>query len=97
MDPQHVLSSIYRAIDEVNLQLPPEKRLGKSTDTVLYAQTGCLDSLGIVNLILLTEEAIYEELGVQLELTSTLRSSSTNPFRDVGSFAEHVSEMLRMV
>lgn len=93
-DSQRIVASIYRAIDEINQQLPPDKRLDKTDDTVLYARNGKLDSLGIVNLILLTEEAVEDDFGVQLELTSALQSTTSNPFRDVRTLAEHISGML---
>jgi acyl carrier protein len=95
VDKQHVVESIYRAIDELNQQLPAEKRLSKMPDTPLYTRSGTLDSLGIVNLILFTEESLEQEFGVQIDLSSKLNSSSeSNPLRDVNTFADYISSLI---
>ena len=51
-------------------------------------------NVNVRNLILLTEEAVEDDFGVQLELTSALQSTTSNPFRDVRTLAEHISGML---
>ena len=49
---ESIIRLIYEAIDEFNLQHPPEERLEKSAESVLFGPSGRLDSLGLVDLIL---------------------------------------------
>ena len=49
---ERIIRLIYEAIDEFNLQHPPEERLEKSAESVLFGPSGRLDSLGLVDLIL---------------------------------------------
>ena len=90
------LELIYEAIDEVNEQLPPGSGLTKSPETVLFGKAAQLDSLGLVNLIVATEQRLNETLGVALTLASEKAFSMKNcPFRTVGSLAEYVTALLK--
>ena len=65
---EKIIQSIYSAIDEINQQLPVEQRLDKSIDMVLLGSSGRLDSLGIINLIVLTEQEVEKKLGAKIIL-----------------------------
>lgn len=94
---EKVLEGIYRAIDELNEQLPAEKRLEKSPDTALVEPQGPLDSLGLVNLIVTTERIIGEELGKTVDLTATAPWKSMEgetPFRTPQGLAKYISGLL---
>ena len=52
---------VFKALDELNEQLSGKNKIKKSLDTVLFGQKGCLDSLGLVNLIVAVEQEIEEE------------------------------------
>ena len=74
-DRAQVISRIYQAIDEVNLQLPPDQQVGRSEHTVLLGEDGGLDSLAFLNLIVATEEAIGSWSGDSIALASRLMES----------------------
>src|SRR5262249_58030703 len=90
-----VLEAVYRAIDEVNLQLPADRRLKKSSETALFGRAGSLDSLGLVNLIVAVEQAVEDELGASVTLADEkAMSQNASPFRTVGSLAAYVQRQL---
>jgi acyl carrier protein len=92
---ERVLQVVYRAIDEINPGLPPERRLKKSADTALFGHAGALDSLGLVNLIVAVEQAVEDELGASVTLADEkAMSQSASPFRTVGTLAEYVRRQL---
>ena len=91
-----VLDLIYEAIDEVNQQLQPGRGMAKSPETVLFGKGAQLDSLGLVNLVVATEQRLSETFGVALTLANEKAfSRKQSPFRTVGSLAEYVSELLK--
>lgn len=92
---EEVLQIVYRAIDELNPQLPPERRLEKSPETALFGRAGRLDSLGLVNLIVAVEQAAEDELAVSVVLADEkAMSQRTSPFRTVGALAAYVRARL---
>jgi acyl carrier protein len=56
------------AIDRVNELLPTGEPLSKEKDTVLLGQSGKLDSMGFVNLVVAIEEELEKQLGVRAAL-----------------------------
>lgn len=87
-----ITRAIFDAIDEVNEQLSEGSRLEKSGDTVLYDRSGKLDSLGLVNLIVATEQKIEDEFDVAVILADEKAVSQENsPFKTVGSFAKYIA------
>ncbi len=90
-----VVDAIGSAVDDLNEILDPDERLGKSPDVALIGQDARLDSLGLVNLIVLVEEKIQEQFGVGITLVDERAMSlSKSPFRTLGSLAEFVEEQL---
>jgi acyl carrier protein len=90
-----VLRIVYRAIDELNPQLPPERRLEKSPEMALFGSAGRLDSLGLVSLIVAIEQAVEDELAVSVVLADEkAMSQRSSPFRTVGSLAAYVRARL---
>ena len=88
---------VYAAIDELNLQLNPERRLSRSPATALFGEEGALDSLGLVNLIAEVEERVEEAFGQVVNLADgELMSGADDPFRDVAALVEHVAGQLRL-
>jgi len=91
-DNQRVVQIIFNAVDELNQQLPKEQYLEKSTDTALL---GRLDSLGLINLIVATEQKIEEDLGASITLVDERTLSQENsPLRNIGALADHVALLL---
>lgn len=92
---ERIIQAIFSAVDEVNQQLPKEQQLEKSIDTVLFGQSGRLDSLGLVNLIVTTEQRIEEEFGVPITLANERAMSQNNsPFKTIGTLADYTALLL---
>ena len=95
-DNEKFIQAIFYAIDEINEQLPEKKQiLTKSVDTVLFGESGKLDSLGLVSLIVATEQRLEELFEVYLTLADEKAMSQKNsPFRTVGTLAEYISKLM---
>ena len=64
-----ILKNIYDAVDEVNEQLSEDQALEKSPDTVLMGESGKLESIDLVNILIATEENVEETFGVPISIT----------------------------
>jgi D-alanine--poly(phosphoribitol) ligase subunit 2 len=92
---QPVVDAIYSAVDDLNEILDPEERLSKSSEMALIGKDARLDSLGLVNLIVLVEEKVQQQFGVAITLVDErAMSQSKSPFRTLGSLADFVEEQL---
>lgn len=90
-----MVEAINSAVDDLNEVLDPEERLAKSPDVALIGKDARVDSLGLVNLIVLVEEKIQQRFGVGITLVDErAMSQSKSPFRTLGSLAEFVEEQL---
>ena len=72
---ERVVHALLRAVDQLNRQLPKQARLEPSLDTVLPGPSGTLDSLGLINFIVIAEQELEEEFGVRVSLTDETTSS----------------------
>jgi acyl carrier protein len=89
-----VLRVMYESISEVNLQLPENQRMERSLATILLGEGGKLDSLGLVNFIVITEQKLEEFLGVRIDLTENDPfSPTTGHFRTVQSLATYICDL----
>lgn len=87
-----VFDIIYTAIDEVNRQLSKERQVAKSLDAKL---SEVLDSLGLINFVVIVEQSIQERLGISITLTDERAMSQTNsPFVSVKALAEFITALL---
>ena len=94
-DKEKLKEAIFGAIDEINQQLTSEQRLEKSMDTILLGSLGKLDSLGLVNLIVATEQKLEEGFSVTLSLADNETIfQEDGPLKTVGTFFEHVYLLL---
>ncbi len=92
---EKVIQILFKAIDEVNLQLPRAKNLKKSKDLILTGENSELDSLALVNLIVATEQKIEESFENSVPLAGEhWGSSQTSPFRTIESLAEYIRQTL---
>lgn len=90
-----ILKALFHAIDVINRQLADDRQLQKTEDTVLYGSSGALDSLGLVNVIVVVEQQIEKEFGVIITLADEKALSQKNsPFRTIGTLAEYISSVL---
>jgi D-alanine--poly(phosphoribitol) ligase subunit 2 len=93
--PQPVIDAVNSAVDELNEVLDPGEGLDKSPEVALIGRDARLDSLGLVNLIVIIEEKIQQKFGVGITLVDErAMSQSKSPFRTLGSLADFVQEQL---
>ena len=87
-----ILNAVYESLDDINEQLSLKNKLVKSKDTILFGQ---IDSLGLVTLIVMTEEKIEDEFNKSIVLADERAMSQRNsPFRTVGTFVDYIYKLL---
>ena len=92
---QEATRLLYEVIDALNTELPDEERLEKSADAVLLGDSGTLDSVTLVNLIVAAEQKIEEELGVTISLADErAMSQESSPLSTVGNLVDYISLLL---
>jgi len=90
-----ITASLLRAVDELNTELPPDKRVPPDPDSLLYGSQGRLDSLGLVNLVLAAERNIQQDFGCAITLADERALSETkSPFQTINSLALYVAKLL---
>ena len=91
-----ILQAVYDAIDEVNLQLPEERRLQKRRSTVLLGESGTLESLELINLIVTVEQEIESAFQVTLTFMDdeNVLSEKEGPLNTVASFVQYISTLM---
>lgn len=92
---EKVYQAIFSAINEVNQQLPTSKRLSPLRETLLTGPSAQLDSLGLVNLIVATEESIEDTFGQTINIADkAAMSEAASPFRSVETLAIYIMKRL---
>ncbi len=95
MKNEEILEIIYESVDNINEDLPKNKRLKKSQDTVLYGKGGQLDSLSLVNLIVSIENLIEEKYDKDIILADEKAMSLKNsPFRTIKTLSDYIHKIL---
>jgi len=83
---------VYNAIDTINDELPKNQIIKKNLDFTLYGSQDSLDSLGLVNLVVMIEQKIEDEMGFPINLTDDkAMSQKTSPFRTVGTLVDYIT------
>lgn len=87
---------IYAALDEVNAQLPAERRLSdRSPHTRLQGDGSPLDSMALVNLIVAAEEQIETRFGRVVNLAGQRQATEgQRPLATVASLAQHIQRLM---
>jgi acyl carrier protein len=94
-DREKVQQAVYRAVDELNKQLPKGVSVNKAPDAVLYGKTGKLESIDVVTLIMEVEDQIKAEFGQSITIADDRAMSRENsPFLTVGSLTDYVADLL---
>ncbi|MGH9689040.1 MAG: acyl carrier protein [Candidatus Acidiferrales bacterium] len=94
-DTATILDVLFATVDELNKELPPEQRLIKSKDAVLFGQSGKLDSLGLVNFIVTAEQRLQDRFEVTISLADErAMSQEKSPFRTLATMADYVQTLL---
>jgi hypothetical protein len=90
-----ITQMLFTVIGELNQLRPREEHLTKDLQTPLAGDFGRLDSAGLINLIVLTEQKIAQELGRPILLTDDRTMSQINVvFRTLGSLADYIHLLL---
>jgi acyl carrier protein len=91
----NVLQLLYDSVDEINQELPHDRQLQKTPDTILYGQSGSLDSLGLVHLIVAIEQNLEEAFAKTIILADEkAMSQQRSPFRTIGTLGDYVAQLL---
>ena len=90
MNKEDIIEIIYLAIDDYN-QINTSNMIMKDPNTPLYGQAGKLDSLGLVNLILVIEERLLDKYNKNISLADDKAfSERTSPFSNVSTLTEFI-------
>ena len=94
-DPENILAAIYRAVDGINGELPPDRQLIKAPETRLLGSQSILDSLHLVSLIVTIEREVEDAFGVALTLADERAlSMNASPFRSIQSLADYIGILI---
>jgi acyl carrier protein len=94
-DPENILAAIYRAIDWINAELPPDRQLIKAPETRLLGSQSVLDSMHLVSLIVTIEREVEDAFGVALTLADERALSiKASPFRSIQSLADYAGILI---
>ncbi len=86
---------IFNSIDEINDQLPEKQQLLKSSKTVLFGKDGKLDSLGLVNLLVIIEQNIDDEFKIMITIADEkAMSQKRSPFRTIDTLVNYIDLIL---
>jgi acyl carrier protein len=94
-DPEDIVAAIYRAVDWINGELPPDRQLIKAPETRLVGTQSVLDSMRLVSLIVTIEREIEDTFGVALTLADERAlSMKGSPFRSIQSLADYIGILI---
>jgi len=94
-DAENIVAAIYRAVDWINGELPPDRQLTKAPETRLLGSQSVLDSMHLVSLIVAIEREVEETFGVALTLADERAlSMKESPFRSIQSLADYISILI---
>jgi acyl carrier protein len=92
---EKITQMLFSVIDELNQLRPAEEHLEKNLETPLAGDFGSLDSSGLINLIVMTEQKTDEEFGIPILLTDDRTMSRINIiFRTLGTLADYIQQLL---
>ena len=87
-----IVDVIYAALAELNLQLPKDRQIEQSLTTVLFGTGGKLDSLALVNFIVIAEEKMDGVFGFRIDLTQDDPfAPGTGHFRTVRTLVDYIA------
>ena len=93
---EKIMQLIFDSLDELNEQFSNENQLQKSTETILFGKNGQLDSLGLVNLIVIIEQNIEDALNVSITIADEkAMSQKHSPFRTAKTLMNYVQMLLK--
>src|SRR5438128_11875568 len=93
--PENIVAAIYRAIDWINGELPPDRQISKTLKTQLLGSQSVLDSMQLVTLIITIERELEDTFGVALTLANERAlSMNESPFRSIQSLTDYIGILM---
>jgi hypothetical protein len=90
-----IMHMLFSVIDELNALRPREEHLQKDLKAPLAGESGRLDSAGLINLIVLTEQKTAAALGRSILLTDDRTLSQIDQvFRTLETLADYIGLLL---
>jgi acyl carrier protein len=94
-DAENIVTAVYRAVDWINGELPPDRQLIKAPETRLLGSQSVLDSMHLVSLIVTIEREVEDAFGVALTLADERAlSMESSPFRSIQSLADYIGTLI---
>ena len=92
---EKILTAIYRAVNSMNAELPPDRQMSKTPGARLLGSQSVLDSLHLVNLLITIEREVEDAIGVTLTLANERAlSMKESPFRTIESLANYIGLLI---
>ena len=87
---------VFGALNDLSATLPDGGEIAKlRLDSPLFGEDGVLDSLGLVNLVVLTETRVEDTYGTGISLADeSALSTDDNPFRTVRSYVAFTTSLV---
>ena len=93
---EKLMQLIFNSIDELNEQFSNDIQLKKSKETIIFGKNGQLDSLALVNLLVVIEQNIEDELNVSLTIADEkAMSQEHSPFRTIETLMNYIQILLK--
>lgn len=94
-DKNDIIKLVYQALEGLNAELEPEKRVPLSPETGLFGPNASLDSLSLVSVIVDAEMFVHDQYGRAISLADDrAMSQAVSPFSTVDTLASYVVELL---
>ena len=95
MNQPDVLAAVLEAVSEYNDQLDEEHKLDLTPETRLLGKASKLDSFGLVNLIIVVEEKLFDRFDRSITLADErAMSQEHSPFRSVQTLSDYAYTLL---
>jgi len=92
---KQIYECVLRGIEEFNNNFNLKIDTYKGNETELFGGNSIIDSLGLVNLIVVIEEQLSEKFNISIALASEkAMSRKVSPFKTVGSLCNYVEEII---
>ena len=87
---------VFDALRDLSATLPDGDEIARlSLDSPLFGEDGALDSLGLVNLVVLTERRVEDAYGTEISLADDgALAADDNPFRTVRSYVAFTTALV---
>jgi acyl carrier protein len=92
---EKIFDLIRDSFEEVNMTRSEKIPLDSLNELILYGEDGIFDSMQVVNLLTIVEEKIFDDMNVEVSLTSERAvSRKESPFRSVKNLIDFILEEL---